>query len=208
MERFCQEMSIDGDRARAYKAAGYKTSSDSSAYAAASRLMLQPKIVRRIQELNLAKAERTQITADRLLHEVACVAFGSLKDVIKGGVGVSEDQIDAPTRGVYLRSVEEIPENAWPAVKSIRYSYTQNAQGEAEILSVVMHNKTPALKMLAENMGLLSDLDAAKQVFKRYGFRMIEEGNDYRFVDTYTEGDSDDDSLLDGDDSLLDEVDI
>jgi phage terminase small subunit len=75
--RFVQEYLIDLNGAAAYRRAGYKVSSAESARAAASRLLRKVNVAAAVAAAMQARAERTQITQDRVVQELATIAFSS-----------------------------------------------------------------------------------------------------------------------------------
>ena len=68
-ERFCQEYLIDLNATKAYLRAGYSVK-DAAAAACSSRLLTTAKVAARVAALQHERAERTQITADRVLRGV------------------------------------------------------------------------------------------------------------------------------------------
>ena len=71
-EGFAQQYLIDGNATQAAIRAGY---SQKTAHSIGSRLLRNVKVADRISELTLAKAERSRVTADKVLEELARVAF-------------------------------------------------------------------------------------------------------------------------------------
>ena len=76
-KQFCREYVVDFNAARAAKAAGY---SEITARAAVYRMLYSPVVAAEIQRLIDARAERTRISADRVVLELAAVAFSSVAD--------------------------------------------------------------------------------------------------------------------------------
>lgn len=71
-EVFCQEFLIDMNATQAYLRAGYKSSNPT---ARASELRAKPNVRARVDELLAARSVRTGITQDRVLRELARIAF-------------------------------------------------------------------------------------------------------------------------------------
>ncbi len=80
-DKYCIEYVKDFNRARAYKAAKYQTSSDESARNAATRLMCKNVYVQdKIKDL-LAKQEKTAVkTAAEIIEELENIGFEGKKD--------------------------------------------------------------------------------------------------------------------------------
>jgi len=102
LERFCRAYIIDFHGTNAAIAAGY---SQKSAHVTASRLLSDAKICARIAELQKKQTDKLDITAERVLGELAKMAFldprkffnadGSLK-----AVGDLDDQTAASLAGI------------------------------------------------------------------------------------------------------------
>lgn len=71
---FCEEYVIDTNAKRAALAAGY---AERSAEAQSSRLLRNDKVANEIQRLMNARSKRTEITADKVLQELAGIAFAN-----------------------------------------------------------------------------------------------------------------------------------
>ena len=74
-KRFCEEYLIDLNATQSYLRAGYKAKSNDIACAEGSKLLRNPKVAEYIKELREEQAERTKITADKVLEELGVVAF-------------------------------------------------------------------------------------------------------------------------------------
>lgn len=74
-ERFCTEYIIDLNATQAAIRAGY---SSKTANRIASENLSKPDIQRKIQELQQERAERTEITQDRVLKELAGIGFAPI----------------------------------------------------------------------------------------------------------------------------------
>ena len=71
-ERFCQEFLIDLNATQAYIRCGYKSKNPN---ARASELRAKPSISSRIDELKATRSARTGVNQDRVIRELARVAF-------------------------------------------------------------------------------------------------------------------------------------
>ena len=72
--RFVNEYLIDLNGTQAVIRAGYRTRSPE---VHASRLLTRPLVAKAITAAQAARAKRTEITADRVIHELARIAFGT-----------------------------------------------------------------------------------------------------------------------------------
>lgn len=82
--RFAEEYIVDLNASAAYRRAGYKARGN-AAEANASRLLRNAKVASVISELKRERSERTQITADRVLEELAKLGFSNMLDYIEIG---------------------------------------------------------------------------------------------------------------------------
>lgn len=134
--RFINEYVTDYDGCLAACRAGYAKKSASSS---AGRLLAMPEIVEGIRARQQERAERTQVTQDTVIRELAAVGFASLKDVCTWDDGHlvlinSQDLSDAQAA-----SIAEITETVTTRGGTVR---------------VKQHSKLKALEMLAKHVGL------------------------------------------------------
>ena len=83
-ERFAAEYSKDLNATQAAIRAGY---SPQSARTQAADLLTNPNIASAIAEAQAARSRRTEVTADRVVLELARVAFGDPRRVMSWGPG-------------------------------------------------------------------------------------------------------------------------
>lgn len=79
-ERFCQEYLVDCQARPAAIRAGY---AKVGAHVTASRLMALPKVQKRIAELQKELRERTAITSEMVIEELAKLSFYNVQDFLK-----------------------------------------------------------------------------------------------------------------------------
>jgi phage terminase small subunit len=106
---FIREYLVDLNGAGAYKRAGYKVKNDRVARTEAVRLLANPSISAAISEAKQARAERTEITADRVLQELALIGFCDLGQVM-----------DFSGPEVRLRPANQISEAARRSIASMK----------------------------------------------------------------------------------------
>ena len=83
-QRFCEEY-LATENLNATEAvinAGYQVKSRSNAEKIGCRLLKSPVVIEHINELMKERSQRTQITADRVLEEIAKVAFVNIADFV------------------------------------------------------------------------------------------------------------------------------
>lgn len=135
---FCREYLVDLNAKQAAIRAGYK---EKSAEVQASRLLSLVKVQAEVQRLMQAREERTQITADRVVQELARIAFADVRQVAQWNYS-----------RVGLVPSEDVPDDAAAAIGEI--SMTQHGP------RIKMLNKQPALELLGKHLGMFKDKEA------------------------------------------------
>lgn len=131
-QRFVDEYLIDLNGKAAATRAGY---SPKSAVITASQLLAKPRIREQIDKVMAERSERTQITADQVVRELARVAFGNTKQIVSWGAD-----------GIILRESSELTEDEAAAVASVEETKTG--------LKVKQHDKVRALEALGRHLGI------------------------------------------------------
>ena len=88
---FADEYLIDLNATRAYKVAYPRVKNDEVARANGSRLLTNANVAAYIEKRMKERQERTQITQDMVVRELAAIAFARLTDYVnvKGGMSRS-----------------------------------------------------------------------------------------------------------------------
>ncbi len=131
-ETFCMEYIKDLNATKAAIRAGY---TKNVARNTGPRLLKSPAIVEKIQELMEERAKRTKIDSDRVLKELATIAFVNIADIINVSTGEVSPTVDMEK----MRAVASIK------VKT-------GATGEEHEIKLV--DKLKALEMLCRHLGL------------------------------------------------------
>lgn len=142
---FCQEYIVDLNATQAAIRAGY---SEDSAYSTGHDNLKKPEIEKKIQEYMDLRSKRTEITADRVLTELAKLGFSDAKHLFTSGGAIIPLQ-DLPTDvSACIQSVEvvtrptgEKDENGYPIVENIH--------------KIRMADKKASLELLAKNLKLV-----------------------------------------------------
>ena len=163
-KRFVAEYLVDLNATRAAIRAGY---SARNAGKIGPRLVGESRIAAAIQAGRARLAERTEITAARVLEELGHIAFSDIGDVL-------DFTGDRPR----LRAAKDIPERARSAVSSVKVKgYAEGvdrAAQEVEVLEFKFWSKTDALEKLGRHLGLFdrngagAPLDYADTPLARY----------------------------------------
>lgn len=135
-QRFVEEYLVDLNATQAAIRAGYspKTANEQGA-----RLLANVSVQAAIQEAMKARQTRTEITQDRVLAELAKIAFGDQRAVMEWGPS-----------GVKLRDSKALTDDQAAIVAEVSESVT--AAGGT--LKLKTHDKVGALKLLGEHLGM------------------------------------------------------
>lgn len=142
---FCAEYIVDLNGSAAAIRAGY---SAKTARAIAQELLVKPEVVAKVQALMDERANRTQVTADRVITEVARLGFADLRKLFDEHGGL-------------------LPVNQWPddiaaAVASVEVDELFEGFGENRIQvgytrKVKLWDKAKSLEMLGRHLKLWVD---------------------------------------------------
>jgi len=147
---FIQEYPIDLNGTQAAIRAGY---SAKTAEFQASKMLSKGKVQEAIQEALDKRAERTEITADRVLLEIARLAFSDIREYIDIGADGC----------VQVKTFEDMPKGASRAIQYIkekkRIIASGKGDGEETILEstfeLKLWDKVKALEQLGKHLGFL-----------------------------------------------------
>lgn len=168
--QFCREYLHDLNATAAYKRV-YQVKNAATAAACAARLLTNAKVQEQIQALMAERSQRTAVTADRVLEEIGCVAFSNIRDFVSWGPD-----------GITLKHSEELEEGQSRAIVDIN---SQEMEHGGVHTRVKLFDKLSALKLLAQHVGLLGDLNQAMNVLRRYGYEIVKEESGYKLLDSY-----------------------
>lgn len=104
IEKFCLAYVIDLNGAKAAELAGY---SKKTARVTASKLLTKPNIQARIAELTKKQTDKLDITAERVLRELALLAYANMDDYVDIRNGTRVLNTAKPTRD-QMAAVQEI----------------------------------------------------------------------------------------------------
>ncbi|MCZ7488528.1 terminase small subunit [Rhizobium rhizogenes] len=159
---FVREYLIDLDPRRAALAAGYSASmAASKAYQWVSNSKTKPLVYEAVRKAMEARAQRTEVTADRVVQELAKIGFADIRKVIKwkshlvneednpdgGDVAVIKTIV---TNQVELVASDEIDDETAAAISEI----SQNTAGG---IKLKLHDKRAALVDLGKHLGMFKD---------------------------------------------------
>ncbi len=136
---FARQYLLDLNATQAAIRAGY---SAKTAQEQASRLLSNVMVRRLVEDLQKARSESTGVTADRVISELARIAFGNQRAVMRWGAG-----------GVTLRESSELTDDEAALVSEV--AETVSAAGNG--LKLKTHDKVKALELLGKHLGMFVD---------------------------------------------------
>lgn len=148
-QRFVEEYLIDLNATQAAIRAGY-----SAKWAASNidKILKNTGIQLAIADAQKKRSERTEITQDRVLTELAKIGFADIRKSVKWGpnLGIVEtDDGMLMTNGVLLVDSESIDDDTAASISEI----SQTAQG----IKIKLHDKRAALVDIGRHLGMFND---------------------------------------------------
>lgn len=140
---FVQEYLIDLNATQAAIRAGY---SESTAYSIGNENLKKPEIREAIQKAMDLRAKRTEITADRVLVELAKLGFSDIRQIL--------------TKEGGLRDLSCLNDDIAAAVQSVEVITKQTGKDDSEIEyvhKIKLADKKAALELLGKNLKLFAD---------------------------------------------------
>ena len=145
-QRYVEEYLVDLDRVAAAKRANY---SAKSAASAANRLMKNPNILRAITLAKKLRSARIEVTQDRVIQEIAKIAFANM-----------HDYISVDDEGYATVDFSDLNRDKCAAIKEIVVDTLPRGTGEDRhtVLRTrfKLYDKLEALTTLAKHLGLFS----------------------------------------------------
>lgn len=154
---FCHEYLVDLNATLAYGRAGYAGNKE-AARRNGSKLLTNIDIQAEIQRLQGLRAKRTDITADNTLKRIHELAHSNIFPVLKAVEEQQEDNLSIEVQ----KTVKQVKR------KNYRKETSQGVEETYEVV-VTMHDVLRPVEMLAQHLGMLSDLNVAIATLKTYG---------------------------------------
>jgi phage terminase small subunit len=138
-KRFCEEYLIDLNATQAAIRAGY---SPKSAHSIATENLQKPAVRAHIDQALAEQSRRTGVTADRVVRELARVAFANSQDVI---------DFDSAT------IKPDATRDDTAAISSVKVKTIPMPDGDGVEREIKMADKLKALELLGRRLGLFTD---------------------------------------------------
>lgn len=147
-KRFCDEYLIDLNATRAYKVAYPNCKKDDTARANSSRLLTKANIQEYIAEKQKEIEKRTEVTQDRVIKELAKIAFLDIRKLYTdNGQLKNVADLDSDTAGA-ISSLETLEEYD---------GYGDDREKIGDTQKVKLLDKTKALELLGRHLGIFND---------------------------------------------------
>lgn len=141
-KRFADEYLIDLNATRAYKEAYTSCKKEETARVNGSKLLTNTNVKAYIDDKIKNRSERTEITQDMVVKELAKIAFANIKDFVAVEV-VENDRI------VKVKPTSQISADKVGAIAGIK----QGTNG----IEVKLNDKMKALELLGRHLGMFAD---------------------------------------------------
>jgi phage terminase small subunit len=136
--RFVDEYLIDLNATQAAIRAGY---SAKTADQQGSRMLANVKVKQAVAEKQAQRSKRTGVNQDRVVLELAKVAFAKMTDIVDSNGKIKEDA-----------SPDDLA-----CIESIKYKESDNEYGGSVEREVKIASKLKALELLGKHLGMWSD---------------------------------------------------
>lgn len=135
---FADEYLIDLNATRAYRAAYPSVKKNETAAAAAARMLRNVKVAEYVSERMQERQERTEVTQDMVVKELAAIGFAKATDyvTIKGGT-------------VCIKDTDSLSDDQICAIAGIK----EGANG----IEIKLNDKEKALELLGRHLGMWND---------------------------------------------------
>lgn len=151
--RFVAEYLVDLNATQAAIRSGY---SAKTAPEQASRLLSNVKVSDAVQAAMQARSQRTEITQDMVLCELAKIGFSDIRKVVRWGAtelrtteGKDGETVTEPYHGLRLLAADEIDDDTAAAIAEV----SEGRDG----LKVKFHDKKGALVDIGRHIGMFKD---------------------------------------------------
>ena len=147
-KRFCDEYLIDLNATRAYKVAYKRCKKDETANVNGSKLLRNTKVKEYIAQKQTKIQKRTEITQDRVLKELAKIAFGDIRKLY--------------TENGALRNIIDLEDDIAGAISGVETFEEYEGRGAdreyiGDTKKVKMIDKTKALELIGKHLGMFKE---------------------------------------------------
>lgn len=145
--RFVDEYLVDFNATQAAIRAGYKAK---TAHVIGAENLRKPKIAEEIARRQKDLQKRTEISQDRVVKELARIAFADVTDYAYVMQAIIErDGVKVPVESAVIKETYDLTDDQRAAIASIK----QGANG----VEIKLHDKIKALELLGRHIGMFND---------------------------------------------------
>lgn len=137
---FCREYMVDLNGTKAAIRAGY---SAQSARSMASDLLTLPNVQAFLSELRTEQQQRLDITADRVLNELAKIGFSDVRGYL--------------TETGRIAQITQLPQDITPAISEVRTETRLVGEEPVEFTRFKLHDKVGALTLIGKHLGMFKE---------------------------------------------------
>lgn len=142
-EAFCLHFHEFGNASDAYRHAyNAQNMKPETVNRKAKELLDNGKITARLKELYAPALEKAEVTSERIVTELARIAFGSARDVMEWG-----------PNGVILKKSDDLTDDQAAGIAEVSESTTKDGGS----LKLKRHDKVKALELLGRHLGMFTD---------------------------------------------------
>ena len=146
--RFCEQYLVDSNATQAAVRAGY---SARTAHSIGAENLTKPEVRAYLTGLLDSEGIDTRAQQKACISELMALSFSSITDVLS----IEDGKVS-------IKNSAQWSDNAARAVESVRV-------GKDGSLSIKMHSKPSAIKILGDHLGLCGDLNTALGALMKYG---------------------------------------
>lgn len=139
---FADEYLIDLNATRAYRVAYPSVKKDETARANGSRMLTNANVAAYIYERMQERQQRTEVTQDMVIRELAAIAFANITDYV-------EIRYNGVHSMVIVKPTGNLPEDKLRAIAGIK----EGANG----IEIKLNDKEKALELLGRHLGMWND---------------------------------------------------
>ena len=143
---FVDEYLKDLNATRAYKKVYKNIKNEDTAATNGSRMLRNAKVMEEIQKRMDERSKRTEITQDKVLKEIAKLAFTDRTEIVS--VGIREIN-NKRYQTVIIKNFRELSEEQKACISGVKE--TKNG------IEITFYNKEKALELLGRHLGMFND---------------------------------------------------
>lgn len=145
---FCDEYLIDLNATKAYKVAYPNCKKEETAKSAGSRLLTNVNVQTYIAEKMKEREQRTEVTQDMVINELAKIAFSDIRELYNDSGG--------------LKNIKTLDNNIAGAISSLETFEEYEGRGDerektGDTQKVKLLDKTKALELLGKHLGMFKE---------------------------------------------------